>query len=77
MVTKSQLAAAFTRASAFISSGVCCTIAGSFVRQLDIRDMDHGGRIDYVLALSCISIVASLVLMPPKRYSFWLSRLTP
>ena len=70
MVTIPQLVSIFSRAAALISSGVVCAITGDFIHHLDELKMDHGSRIDYVLALSCISIFMSLVLMPPKRYSY-------
>ncbi|CAI4212036.1 unnamed protein product [Parascedosporium putredinis] len=71
MGTATKVLSVAGRILAFASAVIVCGISGSYVHRLDQWGIGHGSRIDYVLALSVIAIVFSLVLMPPLRYSFW------
>jgi len=67
----SKVISIFLRGWAFISAVIVTGISGSFIHHLHTHDLGSFARINYTISIAVISIVFSLVLMPPFRYTFW------
>jgi len=71
MGTGSQVASVTLRLFELISGAVVAGLVGEYLHYVDNAHDSPNSRMVYAVAIAGISIVASMVLMPPLKYSFY------
>jgi hypothetical protein len=71
MGTASKVVSVIFRVGELICAAIVVGILGRYVDLVDDANADQDDRILYALAIGSISLLPSLVLMPPMKYSFW------
>lgn len=69
--TGSKIANVFLRFFQLVSAAVVVGIVGWELHRINQGNGSHNGRLIYAEVVAALSIVASLVLMPPLRYVFF------
>ncbi|CAI4213845.1 unnamed protein product [Parascedosporium putredinis] len=67
----SRVLSPLSRLGAFISSIIVAGIGGSFLHKLNNLDFHYGSKFTYLITLAGLSIVFSLVLIAPFKFTFW------
>jgi len=71
MGTASKVTSVVFRLGAFISAAIVLGIVSRFLHLVGLNNGPNNGRVIYTEVLAAISVVFSLLLMPPFKYSFF------
>lgn len=70
MGTASRVISVLLRVGELICAAIVCGIMGYYLRALDDANGPYNSRVVYSVAMAGISILLSVVLLPPLKYSF-------
>src|SRR4051812_5550751 len=69
--TAHKVVSACLRVLEFVCAVIILGILARFFRLLDLIDAPSDSRLEYAISMASISVAASLVLVPPLKYSFY------
>ena len=70
MFTARRVVSVILRVGELISASIVCGIMGRYLNLREDANAPYSSRLVYTVTLAAISIICSLVLLPPFKYSY-------